>query len=60
MVEHFLKDLGLALREATALGLTLPGVELARTLYEKARELGHGRSGTQALILALDALNPPR
>lgn len=60
MVEHFLKDLGLALREATALGLTLPGVELARTLYEKARELGHARSGTQALILALEALNPPR
>jgi len=60
MVEHFLKDLGLALHEAQALGLTLQGVELARQLYEKTRELGHGRSGTQALILALEALNPPR
>jgi 3-hydroxyisobutyrate dehydrogenase len=60
MVDHFLKDLGLALQEAEALGLKLPGVELARTLYEKARALGHGRSGTQALLLALEALNPAR
>jgi 3-hydroxyisobutyrate dehydrogenase len=57
MVEHFLKDLGLALREAAALGLKLPGVELAEQLYEKARILGHGRSGTQALIHALEDLN---
>ncbi len=60
MVDHFLKDLEIALHEAEALGLKLPGVELARTLYEKARALGHGRSGTQALILALEALNPQR
>jgi len=60
MVEHFLKDLGLALHEAQALGLELRGVELARQLYEKTRALGHGRSGTQALILALEALNTPR
>lgn len=57
MVEHFLKDLGLALHEAQALGLHLPGVELAHTLYAKAHALGHGRNGTQALILALEALN---
>ena len=57
MVDHFLKDLGLALREAQALGLHLPGVELAHTLYAEARALGHGRSGTQALLLALEALN---
>ena len=57
MVEHFLKDLGLALHEAEALGLKLHGVELARALYEKARALGHGRSGTQALILALETLS---
>lgn len=57
MVDHFLKDLGLALREAQALGLHLPGVELAHALYAEARALGHGRSGTQALMLALEALN---
>lgn len=60
MVEHFLKDLGLALREAHALGLKLPGVELAQQLYEKTRALGHGRSGTQSLILALEELNAAR
>ena len=57
MAEHFLKDLGLALREAEALGLKLPGVELAQQLYAKTCALGHGRSGTQALILALEELN---
>ena len=60
MVEHFLKDLGLALHEAQALKLKLPGVELAQQLYEKARALGHGRNGTQSLILALEALNSAR
>jgi len=60
MVEHFLKDLGLALREAAALKLQLPGVELAQRLYEKTRALGHGRSGTQALLLALEELNAGR
>ncbi len=56
MVEHFLKDLGLALREAAVLNLKLPGVELAQQLYEKVRARGHGRSGTQALLLALEEL----
>lgn len=60
MVEHFIKDLGLALREANALGVKLPGVELAQQLYEKTRALGHGRSGTQALFLALEELNTKR
>ena len=60
MAEHFLKDLGLALREAAALGLKLPGVELAQQLYAKTCALGHGRSGTQALILALEELNAVR
>ena len=55
MVEHFIKDLGIALKEAEAMDLQLPGLTLARTLYVKVRDLGHGRSGTQALLLALDA-----
>jgi 3-hydroxyisobutyrate dehydrogenase len=53
MVDHFVKDLGIALLEAEALGLHLPGLELAHALYKKVQQLGHGRSGTQALILAL-------
>lgn len=55
-VEHFIKDLGIALAECRAFGLELPGLELAHRLYLKVQELGHGRDGTQALILALEAL----
>jgi 3-hydroxyisobutyrate dehydrogenase len=57
MVEHFLKDLGIALAECRRMGLVLPGVSLAEQLSEKAAELGHGRSGTQALVVALAALS---
>lgn len=56
-VEHFIKDLGIALREAERLHLALPGLALARQLYEAVRAQGHGRSGTQALWLALRHLN---
>lgn len=54
MVNHFIKDLGIAVREAEMLGLNLPGLILARSLYEKVRDIGHGNSGTQALLLALE------
>ena len=53
-VEHFIKDMGIALEEARRRQLTLPGLTLARRLYEKVQALGHGRSGTHALMLALE------
>ncbi len=56
-VEHFLKDLGIALAGAERMRLTLPGLVLARSLYVRVSELGHARSGTQALYLALEAMN---
>jgi len=56
-VEHFIKDLGIALDEAHRLGLALPGLALAKQLYEAVRAQGHGRSGTQALYLALARLS---
>lgn len=56
-VEHFIKDMGIALREAEACGLSLPGLALVHQLYVAVKTLGHGRSGTQALMLALRALN---
>jgi 3-hydroxyisobutyrate dehydrogenase len=49
-IEHFVKDLGIALQEAQALGLDLPGLALARQLYGTLIEQGHGRLGTQALF----------
>ena len=53
MVDHFIKDLGIALEEAETLGLSLPGLALAHRLYLTVKEQGRGRSGTQALILGL-------
>ncbi|MCX6992811.1 MAG: NAD(P)-dependent oxidoreductase [Kiritimatiellaeota bacterium] len=56
-VEHFIKDLQIALEEATRLNLKLPGLALAHQLYEAVRAGGGARLGTQALILALARLN---
>ena len=55
-VEHFVKDMGLALEEAKRMGLVLPGLTLVHQLYQSVQTLGHGRSGTHALMLALEAL----
>jgi 3-hydroxyisobutyrate dehydrogenase len=49
-IEHFLKDLGIALHEAEQMGLDLPGATLARKLYDQMANDGHGRLGTQALF----------
>ena len=57
LIEHFLKDLGIALAEARRLRLALPGTALAEQLYRAAEAQGQGRSGTQALILALASLS---
>lgn len=56
-VEHFIKDLSIALEEAARMNLSLPGLGLARQLYEAVRAQGHGWLGTQALLLALERLN---
>ena len=53
MVEHFLKDMNLALEECHHLGIKLKGLELVREFYEQLQKQGYGRKGTQALILAL-------
>lgn len=56
-VEHFIKDMGIALAEAERMNLSLPGLALAKQLYESVRAQGYGRKGTQALILALEAMS---
>ena len=56
-VEHFIKDLGIALAEAKRMGLCLPGLALANQLYLSLVAHGHGRAGTQALQLALAAMS---
>jgi 3-hydroxyisobutyrate dehydrogenase len=56
-VEHFLKDMAIALAEARRLGIALPGLALAEQLYSALKAQGHGRDGTHALELALAALS---
>lgn len=56
-VEHFIKDMGIALSEAKAMGLALPGLALAHQLYLALQAQGHGRDGTHALELALAAMS---
>lgn len=56
-VEHFIKDMGIALQESERMGISLPGLALARELYVALQGQGHGRSGTQALIRALATLS---
>jgi 3-hydroxyisobutyrate dehydrogenase len=54
-VEHFVKDLGIALDEATRRGLDLPCLDLARRLYASLADHDGARRGTQALIVELAA-----
>jgi len=56
-VEHFLKDMGIALAEAETMHLCLPGLALAKQLYEAVRAQGYARKGTHALMLALEHLS---
>ena len=54
-VEHIIKDLGIVLEESRRMGLFMPGLALAEQLYQAVRAQGHGKAGTQSLILALGA-----
>ncbi|MGE0607711.1 MAG: NAD(P)-dependent oxidoreductase [Pirellulales bacterium] len=55
-VEHFIKDMGIALDESKRMGLCMPGLALAHQLYLSLQAQGHGRDGTHALELALAGL----
>jgi 3-hydroxyisobutyrate dehydrogenase len=57
MVEHFIKDMGIALAESKRMGLSMPGLALAHQLYVALQAQGHGRDGTHALELALASLS---
>ncbi|QDT05585.1 2-hydroxy-3-oxopropionate reductase [Rubripirellula lacrimiformis] len=52
-VEHFIKDMGIALDEAARMGLELPGLAMAHRMYQDLAAAGHSKSGTQALLIAL-------
>ena len=64
-VDHFVKDMGIALREAAAMHIPAPGLALAHELYVSLQAQGLGRKGTQSLILAMARMaglewTPPR
>lgn len=56
-VEHFIKDMGIALEESRRMGLCMPGLALASQLYTAVQAQGFGRNGTHALMLALSSLS---
>jgi 3-hydroxyisobutyrate dehydrogenase len=57
LVDHFIKDMEIALAEARGMNLALPGLALAHELYLALRAQGGGRNGTQALVKALATLS---
>ncbi|MEZ6123147.1 MAG: NAD(P)-dependent oxidoreductase [Planctomycetaceae bacterium] len=56
-VEHFIKDMGIALDECRRMGLSMPGLALGHQLYLAVQAQGSGRDGTHALQLALASLS---
>lgn len=59
-VDHFIKDLGIALAEARRVKLALPGVALAEQLYVATSGRGLGEKGTHSLLLTLAELSGSR
>jgi 3-hydroxyisobutyrate dehydrogenase len=57
LVDHLVKDLGIALAEARRARLALPGLALANQLYVALQAQDRGRDGTQALVHALASLS---
>ena len=49
-VKHFIKDMKIAIEWAQAMGLDLPGLQLAKKLYDQLASKGCEDDGTQALF----------
>lgn len=50
-INHFLKDMEIALKVCQNRGVSLPGLDLAYKAYSMLKQMGHGDKGTQALYL---------
>jgi 3-hydroxyisobutyrate dehydrogenase len=55
-IDNFVKDLTIALEEAEAMRLSLPGLALVKQLYISIQAMGKGSCGNQTLYLALEKL----
>jgi 3-hydroxyisobutyrate dehydrogenase len=51
-IEHFVKDLRIAIDEARAMGLDLPALRTAEATYARLVQAGHAANGTQAIVHA--------
>ena len=56
-VEHFIKDMEIALAEARKMNIALPGLALVHQLYKAVEAQGFGKKGTHALTLALEHIS---
>ncbi|MFZ7942116.1 MULTISPECIES: NAD(P)-dependent oxidoreductase [Bacillaceae] len=48
-IKHFIKDMKIAIDEAERMDMDVPGLSLAKSLYDQLAEKGEENSGTQAL-----------
>nr|WP_315989379.1 NAD-binding protein [Desulforamulus aquiferis] len=49
-IKHFIKDMGIALEAAKEMGLSTPGLELTKSLYDQLAAEGEENCGTQPYI----------
>ena len=56
-VDHFVKDVGIALAEARRMHVSLPALALVEQLAVALQAAGHGRDGTQSLVSVVAALS---
>ncbi len=56
-IKHFVKDMGIALKDASSMGLDLPGLSLAEEFYGRAMDSGLENDGTQALYKIFAGMN---
>jgi 3-hydroxyisobutyrate dehydrogenase len=56
-IEHFVKDMGIALDEAKRMNLALPGLSLVHQFYLVARAQGLEKLGIHALYMVMEKMN---
>lgn len=56
-VEHFVKDMEIALAECNRMQVSLPGLALVHQLYVSLKANGGSKDGTQALLKVLEQLS---
>ena len=58
-IKHFVKDMGIALKESARMNISLPGLALANQFYLAAMAQGLEDKGTQGLYMVFEAMNKP-